>query len=247
MPQMLLRTLTAPLRAAYRHYLSYPYLRWRYGVADLKHVAELHYWKRRESLSGGRLPNDWYEHRLLSLTDHEDGSFLAGKVVADFGCGPSGSLCWATEAKQRIGIDVLADVYRRAFDLSAYGYEFVTCDERSIPLGSDSVDVLFTINAMDHVNDFAGMSGELLRILKPGGSFYGSFNLDEEATETEPQVLRASQVSEHIATHLENVVQLISPFGPEGSHYVHCERRRPAKPGERPRILWLKGQARKTD
>ncbi|MFH2008009.1 MAG: class I SAM-dependent methyltransferase [bacterium] len=242
-----LRPLTALLRAAYRHLLSYPYLRWRYGVRDTKHVAELHYWKRQESIAGGRLSNLWYEHRLLGLTEHGDAAALAGKVVADFGCGPCGSLCWAAAAKRRIGIDVLADVYRRAFDLAAHGYEYVACDERSIPLPTDSVDVLFTLNAMDHVHDFPAMSAELLRILRPGGSFYGSFNLDEEPTEAEPQTLSAEEVDEHIAAHLDDVVRLLSPRGPDGSPYRCCEQRRPAEPGDRPRILWLRGRARGID
>ena len=46
-------------------------------------------------------------HFGLSETDY------AGKAVLDIGCGPMGSLEWATMVRERVGLDPLADAYRR--------------------------------------------------------------------------------------------------------------------------------------
>ena len=132
---------------------------------------------------------------MLAMADEPDDTFLAGKVVADFGCGPRGSLCWATQAKERIGIDILADKYRR-FGTDQHPMRYVQCSETQIPLPDESVDVIFTVNALDHVVNLHAICRELRRILKPGGEIIGSFNLDEPACINEPQVLTEQRVRE---------------------------------------------------
>ena len=49
---------------------------------------------------------------MLAMAEEPTADFLAGKIVAAFGCGPRGSLVWAPNALLRIGIDVLADPRR---------------------------------------------------------------------------------------------------------------------------------------
>src|SRR5262245_31183502 len=73
--------------------------------------AELEFWRGRRAIDAGRFRNAHYRRLMLAMAEEPDSSFLAGKVVADFGCGPRGSLVWATDATVRIGIDVLADRY----------------------------------------------------------------------------------------------------------------------------------------
>src|SRR5436853_5907059 len=73
---------------------------------SLKHQAEIAYW--RNEWTGGKFHNDYYRRTMLGLAGETDDFFLRGKIVADFGCGPQGSLAWATAARLRIGIDVLA-------------------------------------------------------------------------------------------------------------------------------------------
>jgi SAM-dependent methyltransferase len=186
-----------------------------------KGAEELGFWKREYEREGGRFQNSWYERNMLAMAGEPDGSFLAGKIVADFGCGPRGSLEWATAAKERIGIDVLASAYQQTFDLSSHRTHYVNSTEARIPLPSASVDVLFTINAIDHVDDFTLMCNELLRILRPGGEFIGSFNLHEPATACEPQTLDEDIVKQHLLDHLLVKSYRVAPKGPEGKRYVH--------------------------
>ncbi len=101
--------------------------------------------------------------------------YLQSMVVADFSC----SLAWVRAVSLRIGIDVLADRYADAFpdDLRRHEMIYLTSTEWAIPLPNEFVDVMFEINATDHVQDFVCMCDEILRVLKPGGLFIGSFNL----------------------------------------------------------------------
>ena len=118
--------------------------------------------------------------------------FLRGKIVGDFGCGPRGSLVWAGASALHIGINVLGDRYADLFPagLISYGMVYVTSTERLIPVPSSFFDVMFTLNAMDHADDFAAMCSEALRVLKPGGDFIGGFHLEEPATTFEPHITR---------------------------------------------------------
>lgn len=155
-----------------------------------KHDAEMQHWRNIHREHGGFL-NDWYRTLMLGMARESGDSFIAGKVVADFGCGPCGSLAWAKRAAAAIGIDVLVPQYFAAFprDMRAHGMTYLTSTERDIPLPARSVDVMFTINALDHAANLAAMCDEICRVLKPGGRLCGTFNLNEPATSTEPQCL----------------------------------------------------------
>ncbi len=66
---------------------------------------------------------------------------------------------------------------------------YLNSDEYRIPLPDDYVDILSSINSLDHVSVLDNMVNEICRVLKPGGIFLGSFNLNEPATQCEPQTL----------------------------------------------------------
>jgi len=93
-----------------RRLVCYLHDRARYGSKD---AAQLWYWQGRWLAEGRKLRNDHYESLMLAVADERSPAFLHAKVVADFGCGPRGSLCWATSARERIGIDVLASADAR--------------------------------------------------------------------------------------------------------------------------------------
>ena len=116
---------------------------------------------------------------MLAMAEEPDDNFLKGKIVADFGCGPRSSLFWASSASLKIGIDVLADRYADEFtdNIISHGMIYLKSTEKVIPLPSNFVDVMFTLNAIDHVDSFSNMCSEIIRVLKPGGDFIGSFNL----------------------------------------------------------------------
>ena len=79
------------------------------GEVERDRDGELEYWSAQKE-SEGDLRNTWFEgfyasHFGLTRGDYTD------KRVLDIGCGPRGSLEWATTAAERVGVDPLADDY----------------------------------------------------------------------------------------------------------------------------------------
>lgn len=215
----------------YRTFVPYP--------PPDKYEEELRFWLKEYEREGGQFENGWYRQIMLAMAGEQDENFLAGKVVADFGCGPRGSLQWANVAKERIGIDILAEKYAEAFDLSSHGMRYISSSEKDIPLPSASVDYVFTINAMDHVDNFPRMCSELLRVLKPGGEFIGSFNLHEPPTPCEPQSLDEEIIRKHLLDHMKIKSYRTAPRGPEGNRYVHFFEHKPLS-GKEEGFLWVR-------
>jgi ubiquinone/menaquinone biosynthesis C-methylase UbiE len=217
----------------YRRFFPYP--------SPEKHEGELQYWKREWQNEGGKFENGWYRRLMLAMAGETSDAFLTGKIVADFGCGPRGTLTWAESANERIGIDVLADVYAKNFDLSGHSMKYVTSTEQNIPLPSNYIDVLFTLNAMDHVERFDIICKELLRIVKPGGELIASFNLNEPPTPCEPQSLTEQLIREHLIGELVIKSYRVAPKGPVSDRYLSFYDPTPPPPGENEEsILWLR-------
>lgn len=76
-----------------------------------KERSELQYWRRRAQVEG-TLGNAQYE-RIFTVHFDLTPDFYAGTRILDVGCGPRGSLEWATMAAERVGLDPLADTYRQ--------------------------------------------------------------------------------------------------------------------------------------
>jgi SAM-dependent methyltransferase len=205
-----------------------------------KYKKELDFWDTCYKEEGAQFENEYYRKRMLGMAGEPDDSFLSGRIVADFGCGPRGSLWWATSARLRIGIDVLTEEYSK-FNIRAHDMVYVSCSEWKIPLPSNYVDVLFTLNAMDHVSHFAVMCRELLRILSPGGLLIGSFNLDEAPTLSEPQRLTEKTIQKHLLKHLHVESYRIAAPGEPDSLYLHFFDGS-ASPTAGPRFLWIRAR-----
>ena len=186
-----------------------------------KYKSELGFWKSRHEIDHGIFRNDHYKKIMLAMAQETDEGFLRGKIVADFGCGPRGSLRWIQGAMLKIGVDVLADAYADHFKENVISHEmiYVKSTEKVIPIPSNFVDVLFTLNAMDHTKDFGCMCQEVIRILKPGGSLIGSFNLEEPATPCEPLTLTEKIVQSNLLDFLEVKSYRLSAQGPESNQY----------------------------
>lgn len=187
-----------------------------------KHNAELSFWRSVFTNENGRFENSFYERLMLAMAEESTDDFLKGKIVADFGCGPRGSLVWAGSAQLRIGIDVLADRYVDEFkdSMASHGMIYLKSTEKVIPLPSCFVDVMFTLNAMDHVDNFPGMCSEIVRVLKPGGEFIGGFNLEERSTPCEPQKLNEKLIKEDLLSKLEVQSYRITEKGPKENLYA---------------------------
>jgi SAM-dependent methyltransferase len=211
-----------------------------------KEMAEMRFWRSRHRIDGGCFENGHYERLMLAVAGEPDSAWLTGTVVADFGCGPRGSLVWVSEAAVRIGIDVLAARYATEFpdDIRSHGMVYVTSTERVIPLPSESVDVLFTVNALDHVAELEAMCDELLRILRPGGLLVASLNLDEPPAPSEPQRLTEDVLSSLLLSRLEVESYRTADRPAQGDAYEpFYEGRLGRTPGE-PGFLWVRARKR---
>ncbi len=214
----------------------------RLAPSAVKQSAELRYWEQQWEAEGHAFRRDHYKDRMLGMAGEPDAGFLAGKIVADFGCGPRGSLWWADTARIRIGIDVLADAYAR-FGIAQHDTCYVCSSEQHIPLPTGYVDVLYTMNALDHVRNLPRICRELLRILVPGGLLIGSFNLDEPPTVEEPQRLTEHVLQKTLLQSLEVESYRVAAPGPRGDAYRHFFDDTPA-PTSGHRYLWVRARRR---
>lgn len=190
-----------------------------------KYDGEMAYWRKKYKEEGQKFENEHYERIMLSIAQEKDDTFLKNRVIADFGCGPRGSLKWAKSPIIKIGIDVLASKYMEEFGESLIQHEmmYVTSTEKYIPLPSESADCVCTINSLDHVNNLEEMSKEILRIMKPQGILLASFNLNEPCTECEPQTLTERRLNECLLKYFEIESYRLAYRG-ESSTYENLEK-----------------------
>lgn len=210
----------------------------------MKYKQEYAYWLNRFTKEGGKLDNAHYEHRMLRMAEEENDEFMRDKIVADFGCGPRGSLSWTKTPMLRIGIDILATVYLQSFGqcMLEHDMTYITSTERIIPLQSSLVDVMFTLNALDHVDDLECMSKEILRVLKPGGLFVGSLNLNEPATPCEPQTLTEDIIKQNLLRHLNISSYRLAKIHPKNPYkFLYENKLSTFCEEDEPYILWVKG------
>ena len=210
-----------------------------------KYTAELHYWLRKFAEEGENFHNHHYAELMLRLVEEPDDAFLRDKIVADFGCGPRGSLAWTNAPARSFGIDVLVPAYLRSFGacMAGHSMEYVPCTETSIPLPDACIDVLFTINSLDHVDELETICGELLRILKPGGLFAGSFNLNEPACAAEPQMLTEDLLRRLFFRRIAVQSYRLAEKHPEQTYKWLMENRLVTQcRTDSPHILWVKGK-----
>ena len=122
-----------------------------------------------------------------------------GKRVLDIGCGPAASLL-AFKGADRHGVDPLVDAYREiGYPLDLWermGFTYHCAPAEAMPLADHSFDAVVSVNAIDHIDDFAGGAEEIRRVLRPDGSFRMHVHY-HEATETEPLELNDEVFLEH--------------------------------------------------
>ncbi|MCK0168472.1 class I SAM-dependent methyltransferase [Jannaschia sp. S6380] len=156
----------------------------------MKEEAELMYWRRELRKSGGKFYNGHFESRFTDLFGLER-SYFDGKRMIDLGCGPLGSLEWATGAAERVGADPLADRYI-ALNGGGQTMRYVRAGSESLPFPDARFDVVSMFNALDHVEDVEASIAEMQRILAPGGDLLLIVEIDHPATVTEPHRLHES-------------------------------------------------------
>ncbi|MBW3652290.1 MAG: class I SAM-dependent methyltransferase [Actinobacteria bacterium] len=157
--------------------------------------AEMGYWSERAAREGV-LGNAHYE-RVFTTQFGLERSFFAGKRVLDVGCGPRGSLEWATGAAQRVGLDPLVERYRE-LGIDRHAMDYVAAAAERIPFADASFDVVATLNSLDHVDDVDAAVGEITRVAAPGATWLLTVEIGHPPTATEPHSL-AWDVAERFA------------------------------------------------
>src|SRR5262245_32605460 len=114
----------------------------RLGV-NTKELYEYAYWRSCQ-IEEKELVNSFYERmftRSVGLTRESYG----GKRILDVGCGPRGSLEWAIHAAERVGIDVLAERYRR-LGTDQHAMRYVAGNAEGMPFDDGYFDVVTSFN-----------------------------------------------------------------------------------------------------
>lgn len=148
-----------------------------------KRAGELAFWRERLAAEGvlrSELEYFFTEHFGL------DRSFYDGARVLDIGCGPRGTLEWADMARERVGLDPLADAYRE-LGTAGHAMRYVAGPAERIPFPDGHFDVVSAFNALDHVDDLEESVREIKRVLAPGGTFLLVTEVGHEPTWEEPQ------------------------------------------------------------
>lgn len=137
---------------------------------------------------------DRYPRALKIPRDH-----FAGKTILDLGCGPY-PLSIAFGGCNIVGLDPLVHEYESAgFPLAEFAdrVTFVRGFAEDMPFASDAFDAIISVNAIDHVDDFARAAREISRVLKEGGVLRMQVHY-HAPTELEPNALNDETILEHL-------------------------------------------------
>lgn len=147
-------------------------------------------------------------------------SYFDGRVVVEIGPGPLGLAQNFIGAREIVGIEPLAEIYRNiGYPIDRQRLFYADCHAESLSLPDHSVDAAISVNAIDHVDDFEAAIAELERVVKPNGEIRIETHYHAETT-TEPCVLNDDRVR---AAFKRFDVQPISrrpsrDFYPPGTH-----------------------------
>jgi ubiquinone/menaquinone biosynthesis C-methylase UbiE len=190
-----------------------------------KTEAELAFWENRLEQQG-RLANDHYEYFYTSHFGLEK-EFYRGKKILDIGCGPRGSLEWAAETELRIGIDPLAEAYRR-LGTALHAMRYIACGAENLPFAEYSFDIVCAYNSLDHVDNLDQVISEIKRVTAPQGFFLLLTDIHRR-----PTVLEPAAFSWGVAARFEPEFEVLeqrkieyTAFSPEGFGDMYQSLRR---------------------
>lgn len=207
-----------------------------------KESHELKYWRERKAAEG-TLSNAHYKYfytEHFALSD----AFYEGKKVLDIGCGPRGSLEWATMTAKRVGVDPLADRYRE-LGTDKHAMEYVAVPSEAIPFPDAQFDVVCTFNSLDHVADVDLTIQEIKRLTRPGGLCLLMVEVNHPATAWEPHTLSPTIV-DHFAPEFQCLGMDVYKATEEGLYKSIEKGEKLPDPRNTAEIGWLSARFRKS-
>lgn len=115
------------------------------------------------------IPEETYWFRRHEIAYRFGLAHIAGRRVLEIGCGEGyGTALLATAAAHVVGLDYDALTIRHAAARYPQA-RFVHGNLAALPLPSESVDVIATLQVIEHVWNHDEFAGECLRVLRPGG------------------------------------------------------------------------------
>jgi ubiquinone/menaquinone biosynthesis C-methylase UbiE len=125
---------------------------------------------------------EWVADRVAEVSAYRQlfGKFTAfeGKTVLDLGCNTGYILRGFLEGEQfdAVGADIAESNLERARQSYGQVIKFVQTTAASVPLPDVSVDVVYTIDTVEHLSRPREIFNEVSRVLRPGGLFLVHFN-----------------------------------------------------------------------
>jgi ubiquinone/menaquinone biosynthesis C-methylase UbiE len=112
------------------------------------------------------MPDAWERYEFAS-------NFIKGKKIIDIACGPGygTALLSARSGKTTIGLDIEGETVLAATKNYGDITEFKKIDGYHWPIESNSFDVVVSLETFEHVDNPDAFLQEVVRVLKPTGSF----------------------------------------------------------------------------
>ena len=166
-----------------------------------KYITELRYqknWSKFFQEHPKLIQEYWEKYRFLN--EIKQIVPFKNTTVLDVGCGLA-TILNTLEAKKKVGVDPLADYYKKMFKY-AKDVEVKCAYAENLPFSTASFDVVISSNMLDHTTSPEQTINEIWRVLKPNGKLV--LTVEVSSHKNDP-------AHPHVFT-LERVMELLKGF-----------------------------------